>query len=1158
MSTKNFGTANVRCATLIGHVDHGKSSYADSLLAANGIIAPRQAGKLRYLDSREDEQERGITMESSAVSLSFKLRAHSTDGKVGEISDYMINLIDTPGHIDFSSEVSTASRLCDGALVIVDVVEGVCTQTIAVLRQAWTDRLAPILVLNKMDRLVTELRLSPSEAYHHLTQLIENVNAVMGSFFASERMEDDLRWHEAREARLRARREAASESVVGQSSSDSNGHDALDEQEDEERYQELDDEDIYFDPARGNVIFASAIDNWAFRLDRFSQLYSKKLGIQESKFRKVLWGDFFFDPKGKRVIGHKQKEREGKNLKPVFVQFVLDNVWAVYESALNRDQEKIEKIVKTLELKILPRDIRAKESSTLLPLIFSQWLPLAACTFSALVQCVPPPAVAQRTRVAKMLHPELSYFSKKEASTPLEVDLFEARAGDGARTCAYVSKLFAVRRGELPEGRRKELTADEMRQRGKEARERAAAAKEALLRATGASEAQGSEHSSSPQPEAHKTEEGTVIENGQAGPSARELAQREEDENQARKDEEVVLGFARLYSGVLQVGRKVFALLPKYDPALKAGHAANAKHIREVNIEALYMMMGRDLIAVSEVPAGNVFAIRGLEGTVLRNATLCAPPVTKGSPATQELDVASSRDCFVNLAGVGLGSAPIVRVALEPSRPTDMPKLVEGLRLLNQADPCVETLVQETGEHVILCAGELHLERCLKDLRERFAKCAIQASKPLVPFRETAVKGQEMPPPKTEGAARGTMQGSLSGGAVTYSIRAVPLPEKVTDFLIANARTIRQLVSTDRRHGATNAGRETVETIAGSNASEVEAASREVRPQNFWSELIKLLDSCGPQWRGVVDQIWSLGPRRVGPNLLVDSAGLLTQRLRQRTELRKGPLKESQPASGVSTPAGQGAQLTGDSEVDDLASALEHATLPEAAEDSRSQESWTAEDLLDSIESGFQIATLQGPLCAEQVQGLAYFVESVVVNHAVEEREGNRIKFSQITGSLISSVREACRNGLLDWSPRIMLAMYSCDIQASTDVLGKVHAVLSRRRGRITSEEMKEGTSFFTVGALLPVVESFGFADEIRKRTSGAASPQLIFKGFELFDVDPYWVPRTEEELEDLGVLGERENVAKKYVDNVRKRKGLFVDRRIVDAAEKQRTLKSN
>ncbi len=84
--------------------------------------------------------------------------------------------------------------------------------------------------------------------------------------------------------------------------------------------------------------------------------------------------------------------------------------------------------------------------------------------------------------------------------------------------------------------------------------------------------------------------------------------------------------------------------------------------------------------------------------------------------------------------------SPIVRVALEPTAPADMPKLINGLKLLSQSDPCVETFQQQTGEHVILTAGELHLERCLKDLRERFARVEIQASAPIVPFRETAIK----------------------------------------------------------------------------------------------------------------------------------------------------------------------------------------------------------------------------------------------------------------------------------------------------------------------------------------------------------------------------------------------------------------------------------
>jgi ribosome assembly protein 1 len=128
------------------------------------------AGKVRYLDSRPDEQIRGITMESSAISLFFSIMRRATSEAEAKAEEYLINLIDSPGHVDFSSEVSTASRLCDGAIVLVDAVEGVCSQTVAVLRQSWIEKLRPILVINKMDRLITELKMSPGEAYSHLSK----------------------------------------------------------------------------------------------------------------------------------------------------------------------------------------------------------------------------------------------------------------------------------------------------------------------------------------------------------------------------------------------------------------------------------------------------------------------------------------------------------------------------------------------------------------------------------------------------------------------------------------------------------------------------------------------------------------------------------------------------------------------------------------------------------------------------------------------------------------------------------------------------------------------------------------------------------------------------------------------------------------------------
>jgi ribosome assembly protein 1 len=141
----------------------------------------------------------------------------------------------------------------------------------------------------------------------------------MGSFFASERMEDDMRWHEERDRRLAAKKELQADEA-----------DATVNEENE--FQEKDDEDIYFAPERGNVVFASAIDGWGFRVSKFAQLFAVKLGMKEANLRRVLWGDFYLDPKTKRVISY--KHLRGRALKPLFAQVVLENIWAVYDAVV--------------------------------------------------------------------------------------------------------------------------------------------------------------------------------------------------------------------------------------------------------------------------------------------------------------------------------------------------------------------------------------------------------------------------------------------------------------------------------------------------------------------------------------------------------------------------------------------------------------------------------------------------------------------------------------------------------------------------------------------------------------------------------------------------------------------------------------------------------
>jgi len=244
---------NIRSMSVIAHVDHGKTTLTDSLVQKAGIISAKAAGGARYTDTRKDEAERGITIKSTGISMFFEydmkageaagLSEEESAALAADIADkldneqnvniseksYLINLIDSPGHVDFSSEVTAALRVTDGALVVVDTIDGVCVQTETVLRQALSERVKPVLMVNKVDRALLELQLPAEELYQAFCRAIESVNVIVATY---------------------------NDEALG---------------------------DVQVDPSKGTVAFGSGLHQWAFTLKKFAKTYAAKFNVPEEK-----------------------------------------------------------------------------------------------------------------------------------------------------------------------------------------------------------------------------------------------------------------------------------------------------------------------------------------------------------------------------------------------------------------------------------------------------------------------------------------------------------------------------------------------------------------------------------------------------------------------------------------------------------------------------------------------------------------------------------------------------------------------------------------------------------------------------------------------------------------------------------------------------------
>ncbi|KIY47196.1 P-loop containing nucleoside triphosphate hydrolase protein [Fistulina hepatica ATCC 64428] len=335
---------NIRNMSVIAHVDHGKSTLTDSLVSKAGIIASAKAGEVLVTDTRPDEKERGITIKSTAISMYFEVNKETMSAikQKTEGNGFLINLIDSPGHVDFSSEVTAALRVTDGALVVVDCIEGVCVQTETVLRQALGERIKPVVIINKVDRALLELQVKKEDLYQSFQRTIESVNVIVSTYH------DDA----------------------------------------------LGDVQVY--PEKGTVAFGSGLQGWAFTLRQFAGRYAKKFGVDEEKMMAKLWGDNFFNPHTRKWTT--KPLHEGKPLERAFNSFVLDPIYKIFDAVMNFKKDALGPMLDKLDVKLAQKE-RELEGKALLKVIMRKFLPAGDSMLEMVVINLPSPATAQRYRV---------------------------------------------------------------------------------------------------------------------------------------------------------------------------------------------------------------------------------------------------------------------------------------------------------------------------------------------------------------------------------------------------------------------------------------------------------------------------------------------------------------------------------------------------------------------------------------------------------------------------------------------------------------------------------------------------------------------------------------------------------------------------------------
>ncbi|RMX65336.1 hypothetical protein DD238_004784 [Peronospora effusa] len=323
----------IRHIAIIGDLHHGKTLFTDLIIQQTHVDKWDPALDKRFTDSRKDEQERKISIKSNPVSLVLP----TSRGK-----HYLLNVLDCPGHVNFSDETTAALQITDGAVLVVDAIEGVMMNTERLVKAALRANVTIVLVVNKVDRLIIELKLPPADAYFKLLHTIEEVNAIIDVNTPANQEKQRL------------------------------------------------------SPELGNVCFASGQHGWSFTLESFAQIYAETYpGVPSSTLAAQFWGDKYFNPQTRTFI----KKSPYPGALRSFIQFVLEPLYKMYSKVLNGDPKELSTSLRAMGLRLRKEELNLNPRP-LLKLVLGKFFGNVTTGFmDMIVNHVPSPLATAKTKL---------------------------------------------------------------------------------------------------------------------------------------------------------------------------------------------------------------------------------------------------------------------------------------------------------------------------------------------------------------------------------------------------------------------------------------------------------------------------------------------------------------------------------------------------------------------------------------------------------------------------------------------------------------------------------------------------------------------------------------------------------------------------------------